>query len=646
MRWLAALLALCASASALRCEPTPPDILPVQLIVDGQVQGDALIAEDGADLLILSGDLKPFGAQPLCPDGAWQPVPYPARLDRSTLQVTLTLPTPPVPPRAARAAQPTAGAVLRGDVQLDSDQGAAARAQLSWQVNPAVQLQGEVSAGKVTSLNLRAQYGQVQPSGARLSASVEYRSLSAEPWQVRLTRTAPRAQPAPLILNAEQPGTVEVHLGPALLYSGRYAAGRTTIDTASWPPVSGRVTVTMRERTGTRTLSLPVDLRRTRPVPHDVDAALTVQFGADSWQASGTVTASPSPGMTVTLSGAVGRDPGAAVSATWLAADGSQWSAQASLDPQQAQFALTRQADTTLKTSVQVTGGQVQRVAVGASGTLSGQVTGQLDLEVERGKPALRGSVQVQDWPAPQTVTTASVTVQEGRVTAGVRLAWTPSPDVRVTAQSGAPHLSASVTGRAENWTVTATAATDRTPLEVRARGPADVTLQVGTRTRVAVSSGVTLDGHLVPSGGPAVLMVHLGVPDLPVTLGDLTLPTGADGRVAFSVVPEQAVTLTVNPDHLPLGWTVRQSQWTVQLGPEDLQTADLTADLSREPLRRLPVPPGTAVQWQGQPLTLMGDGYVLAPDARDGDVLDATLPGGQQIRCTWSSQEELTCAP
>lgn len=646
------ILTLGSAAGALECGPRPATILPVQVQAGGLTVGDALIGEDARGLLMLAEDLHLFNPPERCPAGTWQPIPFPAELDRASLRLTLTLPSGTPPTREVRRTTPLTDATVQVDLQAAAPAGAA-QVNVTWPVTTGLVLGGTFTVtGNATGVTAqgRAQATATRylAGGAELSGGVTVSSAATTPpVELTVTRRAPRATPPPLVITAAAPGEIEVWFSGTLIHAGRYPAGRTVIPTDHWPPVAGTLLIHLRSADVTEVLRLTADLRADRPVSTDRDATVTVRAAPTGWEGDVQITQVLADRVRLTLSGTVGPQTGGAVHTDWVAGDGSLWTAGLNLNAQQAHLRLSRQAASTLTGTLTYQGGALTEWTLDGRAPLGPSGTGTLGVGAVGGAATIRAGLNLREWPFSGAVTAAHVTVRPTGVQGSVTLTWAVTPALRVDAQASAtdPSVRASVSAQSGPWTVTGAAATDRT-VHLSARGPAQVDLVLGERPHARLSAALTTSGQWVPPGAPATLIVMLGLPGLPVTVGSETSLTDQAGRVAFQVPVGADVAVRVDDRALPLSWLADRTEWVVRLAGSGLQGLDLRGALRREPLRQLPLPPGSRVTFAGRPLTLLGAGYVYAPGMREGDQLEVTDPDGFRLHCPWTEAEVLTCTP
>ncbi|WP_172417971.1 hypothetical protein [Deinococcus indicus] len=490
-------------------------------------------------------------------------------------------------------------------------------------------------------------------------------------------RRAPQPPLPDVWIESATPATYVLRIGEAVLTAGTVPAGRTQLRDLPFPAVAGTATLSVTDAAGTREQRLSFDARAGRRTPgeiegrveyrrttrhewdtqlrwtaREVEYILDASLGAQDrlgLSAQGAVTAAGQPvtlngrvtavrdrsGPTLTTEAGVqgGRGNvqfGARAQGSWTPGGLERWQVQASADWQgpwgaaQAQIAgghgsagaeLSASARTALPREW-LPAGWSARLGVTAA-RMGDQVTGQLLLTLSRAQPDL--------------------TVESG---------------ARHDGNGSVPVLSAQGPLYLPGWNASYRADILPDPaVTVSASGPVSLRLSgtLGPPGTLAAALGTTLTltptPALLPSGFSGLLRVQVGQPGVPLSANGASVTSDARGVAHLPFLSGQEfLTVGVDIDRLPLGVTARRESVRVRLGRATVQVVDLSGELRREPLRRLPVPPDAAVTLRGQPVPLLGGGFVHVPDARDGDPLLVTLPGGEQRTCVWGPVEELPC--
>ncbi|GHG26960.1 hypothetical protein GCM10017784_19230 [Deinococcus indicus] len=492
-------------------------------------------------------------------------------------------------------------------------------------------------------------------------------------------RRAPQPPLPDVWIESATPATYVLRIGEAVLTAGTVPAGRTQLRDLPFPAVAGTATLSVTDAAGTREQRLSFDARAGRRTPGEIEGrveyrrttrhewdtqlrwtASEVEYSVDAGlgaqdrlglSAQGAVTAAGQPvtlngrvtavrdgsGPTLTTEAGVQGGPGnvqfgARAQGSWTPGGLERWQVQASAGWQgpwgaaQAQIAgghgsagaeLSASARTALPREW-LPAGWSARLGVTAART-GGQVTGQLLLTLSRSQPDLT-------------------------VESSVRREGNDGKRTPVLSVQGPLYL--------PDWNASYRADILPDPaVTVRASGPVSLRLSgtLGPPGTLAAALGTTLaltpTPALLPAGFSGLLRVQVGQPGVPLSANGASVTSDAGGVAHLPfLLGQEFLTVSVEIDRLPLGITARRDRVRVRLGSATVQSVDLSGDLRREPLRRLPVPPEATVTLRGQPVTRLGGGFVHAPDARDGDPLLVTLPGGEQRTCVWGPAEELPC--
>lgn len=490
-------------------------------------------------------------------------------------------------------------------------------------------------------------------------------------------RRAPQPPLPDVWIESATPATYVLRIGEAVLTAGTVPAGRTQLRDLPFPAVAGTATLSVTDAAGTREQRLSFDARAGRRTPgeiegrveyrrttrhewdtqlrwtaREVEYILDASLGAQDRLGLSAQRAVTAAGQPVTLNGRVtavcdGSGPtltteagvqggrgnvqfGARAQGSWTPGGLERWQVQASAGWQgpwgaaQAQIAgghgsagaeLSASARTALPREW-LPAGWSARLGVTAA-RMGDQVTGQLLLTLSRAQPDL--------------------TVESG---------------ARHDGNGSVPVLSAQGPLYLPGWNASYRADILPDPaVTVSASGPVSLRLSgtLGPPGTLAAALGTTLTltptPALLPSGFSGLLRVQVGQPGVPLSANGASVTSDARGVAHLPFLSGQEfLTVGVDIDRLPLGVTARRESVRVRLGRATVQVVDLSGELRREPLRRLPVPPDAAVTLRGQPVPLLGGGFVHVPDARDGDPLLVTLPGGEQRTCVWGPAEELPC--
>lgn len=558
--------------------------------------------------------------------------------------------------------------------------------------NPAASPAPAADAGREAGTG---QAAEVQVASGQIGAGyvfLRYPDAAGGTWEVRggllpglggsapgfgVQRRAPQPPVPDVWIESATPATYVLRIGEAVLTAGTVPAGRTQLRDLPFPAVAGTATLSVTDAAGTREQRLSFDARAGRRAPgeiegraeyrrttrhewdtqlrwtaREVEYTLDASLGAQDragLSAQGTVTAAGQPvtlnGRVAVLRGETGPalnteagvqgargnvQFGARAQGHWTPDGLDRWQVQTTASWQgpwgaaQAQLGgghgsagpeLSASARTALPRQW-LPAGWSARLGVTAART-GDQVTGQLLLTLSRAQPDLTvESGARRDGNGSVPVLSAQGPLYLPGWNASYRADILPDPAVTVSASG---------------------------PVSLRLSG----TLGPPGTLAAALGSALTLTPTpaLLPSGFSGLLRVQVGQPGVPLSANGASVTSDARGVAHLPFLAGQEfLTVGVDIDRLPLGVTARRDSVRVRLGRATVQVVDLSGELRREPLRRLPVPPDAAVTLRGQPVPLLGGGFVHVPDARDGDPLLVTLPGGEQRTCVWGPAEELPC--
>jgi hypothetical protein len=682
--------------------------LPVELTDGHAVLGETLATQLDGQLLILAADAPLIGLTSDCAPELFTPLNVPAQLDPETLTLTVQPGAafygdqqsgePAIP------AQTAGGSVLHSSVAVQTtgpgDLSVSAALNLEAQLPNGAGVVAAVSGALPLSspdpaANAGSEAGTGQDAEVQVGAGYVFLrrpDAAGGNWEVRggllpglggsapgfgVQRRAPQPPLPDVWIESATPATYVLRIGEAVLTAGTVPAGRTQLRDLPFPAVAGTATLSVTDAAGTREQRLSFDARAGRRAPgeiegraqyrrttrhewdtqlrwtaREVEYTLNASLGAQDragLSAQGTVT---SAGQSVTLNGRVavlrgetgptldteggvqgGRGNvqfGARAQGSWTPGGLERWQVQTTASWQgpwgavQAQIAgghgsagpeLSASARTALPRQW-LPAGWSARLGVTAART-GDQVTGQLLLTLSRAQPDLTvESGTRRDGNGSGPVLSAQGPLYFPGWNASYRADILPDPAVTVSASG---------------------------PVSLRLSGT------LGPPGTLAAALGTTLaltpTPTRLPAGFSGLLRVQVGQPGVPLSANGTSVTSDARGVAHLPFLTGQEfLTVSVEIDRLPLGITARRDRVRVRLGSATVQAVDLSGELRREPLRRLPVPPDTAVTLRGQTVPLLGGGFVHVPDARDGDPLLVTLPGGEQRTCVWGPAEELPC--
>ncbi|GAA0502411.1 hypothetical protein [Deinococcus depolymerans] len=690
--------------AALACVTVPAsEQLPVELTDGRTVLGETLAAQLGEQLLILAADAPLIGLDSSCGPLLFTPLTLPAELHLDTLTLTVQPGAAFYGERSAGSATPatpSSGAVLHASVAAQTT------APGSLGVSGALHLEAQLpgGAGLVAAVSGAAVSGAAPaavptaaapPVSGQVGAAYAYlRRPDAQggTWEARagllpgpagsapgfsVQRRAPRPPTPDVWIETATPATYSVQLGAAVLSAGTVPAGRTQLRDLPFPATAGTATLTVTDATGTREQRLPFDARADRRAPGEVEGRIEYRRTArDEWAAQLRWTARE---VEYTLDGDLGPQDrlglsaqgnlnAAGVPVTLSArltarreADSPHLTAETGLqaDRRGVQFGARTLTDWTpagldrwqVQTSVGWQGpwGAAQAQLSGGQGRTGPEVSASARTALPRG------------WlPAGWSARLGATATRAGGQLTGQLLLTLSRAQPDLTVESGArtdsdgtrTQLSAQGPLYLPGWNASYRADIRPDPaLTVSASGPVSLRLNgtLGPPGTLAVTLGgslaLTPTPDLLPTGFSGVLKVQLGQPGVPVRANGARAISDSRGVAHLPfLLGQEFLVVSIDTEGLPLGVTALREDVRVALGSATVQLVDLGGELRREPLRRVPVPPGAQVWLRGQPVTLLDGSYVLLPSARDGDPLVVLLPGGAQLTCVWGPAEVLPC--